>query len=376
MKKNKLFITSIFIIIMNFCSTVCAMSISPSNSNFVAPIENALSMYKILIFSLAIILVICAFRKYFKKKKQLYNEETIFERFDKFDWLTVFLLILMISSPFIALAIGEPNEHVCAMIDDDISYDTGKSAPFTYDQIFIFIQLLAYVWNFILFSNINKNSRDYELEKLRLNAMGESNIIWTFLITGMVVLLNMPVASKPIIYIYPETETSVQVSVGHPEKLSCVYPEYDAEDGWEVIAKPNGDLIDTKTGRNLYCLYWEGNQKQEYKFNDGFVVAGKDSAKFLEEKLAILGLNEREANEFIIYWLPKLEANKYNLIRFETTEEIEEYMPLNIEPKPDSLIRIMMDFKGLNRPLEIEEQKLETVVREGYTVVEWGGSEF
>ena len=182
--------------------------------------------------------------------------------------------------------------------------------------------------------------------------------------------------AKPVIYIYPEAETTVQVSVGYPEKLSCVYPEYDEEEGWEVIAKPNGDLVDTRTGRNLYCLYWEGNQKAEYKFKDGFVVAGKDSAKFLEEKLAILGLNEREANEFIIYWLPKLEANKYNLIRFETAEEIEEYMPLNIEPKPDTVIRIVMDFKGSNRPIEIEEQKLERVVREGYTVVEWGGSEF
>ena len=181
---------------------------------------------------------------------------------------------------------------------------------------------------------------------------------------------------KPVIYIYPETETEVQVSVGYPEKLSCVYPEYDTEEGWKVIAQPNGDLVDTKTGRNLYCLYWEGNQKQEYKFKDGFVVAGEDSAKFLEEKLAILGLNEREANEFIIYWLPKLEANKFNLIRFETMEEIEEYMPLNIEPNPDTVIRIVMDFKGLNRPIEIEEQKLEQVEREGYTVVEWGGSEF
>jgi hypothetical protein len=51
-------------------------------------------------------------------------------------------------------------------------------------------------------------------------------------------------------------------------------------------------------------------------------------------------------------------------------------MPLNIEPKPDTLICVVMDFKGLNRPIEIEEQKLETAIREGYTVVEWGGSEF
>ena len=222
------------------------------------------------------------------------------------------------------------------------------------------------------------NQDDYEMKKKELKYIGIRNVILAVLLSGSASLLGtiQNLVAKPVIYIYPETETKVQVSVGYPEKLSCVYPEYDTEEGWEVIAKPNGDLIDTRTGRNLYCLYWEGNQKQEYKFKDGFLVAGKDSAKFLEEKLTILGLNEREANEFIIYWLPKLEANKYNLIRFETMEEIEEYMPLNIEPKPDTVIRIVMDFKGLNRPIEIEEQKLERVVREGYTVVEWGGSEF
>ena len=237
-------------------------------------------------------------------------------------------------------------------------------------------------WLDVEIAHANKNKqmekiKEFELKKKELNSKTKRNVILAVLvfISGASLNLTQNLA-KPVIYIYPETETTVQVSVGHPEKLSCVYPEYDAEEGWEVIAKPNGDLVDTKTGRNLYCLYWEGNQKQEYKFKDGFVVAGEDSAKFLEEKLAILGLNEREANEFIIYWLPKLEANKYNLIRFETIEEIEEYMPLNVEPKPDTLIRVMMDFKGLNRSIEIEEQKLEQVTREGYTVVEWGGSEF
>ena len=212
---------------------------------------------------------------------------------------------------------------------------------------------------------------DTEIKPQRKYGFIVRNLIVICILLGFSQILDafQHLAHKPVIYIYPEAETTVQVSVGYPEKLSCVYPEY-GEEGWKVIAKPNGDLVDTKTGRNLYCLYWEGNQKQEYKFKDGFVVAGEDSAKFLEEKLTILGLNEREANEFIIYWLPKLEANKYNLIRFETMEEIESYMPLNVEPKPDTLIRVVMDFKGLNRPVEIEEQKLETLVREGYTVVE------
>ena len=151
----------------------------------------------------------------------------------------------------------------------------------------------------------------------------------------------------PIIYIYPEHETKVSVTVGRPENLTHTYPKY--EGNWEVIAKPNGDLVDCKTGRNLYALYWEGINTVEPNMEEGFVVKGEDTIKFLEEKLEILGLNEREANEFIIYWLPKLESNKYNFIRFQTEEEINRNMPLEIEPEPDTIIRVVMEYKGKER---------------------------
>ena len=82
-----------------------------------------------------------------------------------------------------------------------------------------------------------------------------------------------------------------------------------------------------------------------------------------------------EAEEFIIYWLPKMENNNYNYIRFETIEEQNQIMPLKIEPKPKCLIRIMMDWKPLDNKIEVKEQILKTPKREGYTVVEWGGSE-
>ena len=178
---------------------------------------------------------------------------------------------------------------------------------------------------------------------------------------------------KPIIYIYPEEETKVTVKVGNVQNLICTYPKYD--NGWEVIAKPNGDLVDCKTGRNLYALYWEGINTVEPNMEEGFVVKGEDTIKFLEEKLEILGLNEREANEFIIYWLPKLESNKYNFIRFQTEEEINNNMPLEITPAPDTIIRVMMEFKALEEPIKVQEQQLETPQRNGYTVVEWGGTE-
>ena len=183
--------------------------------------------------------------------------------------------------------------------------------------------------------------------------------------------------AKPIIYIYPEQETIVNAKLGNPENLTCTYPKYDEDEGWKVKANPNGDLQEIETGRNLYALYWEGIGTKVYDYSnpkEGFIVEGENTAEFLEEKLEILGLNDREKEEFIVYWLPQMEKNKYNYIRFETKDEIEEEMPLEIEPKPDTVIRVLMDWKALDEKIEIKEQKLESVQRNGYTVVEWGGS--
>ncbi len=142
-----------------------------------------------------------------------------------------------------------------------------------------------------------------------------------------------------------------------------------------MFAQKDGTLVDENTGRILYGLYWEGANFPAVQSEEGFVVKGSESAAFLEEKLAILGLNERESEEFIVYWLPKLEANNYNYIHFETNELLDEYMPINVSPKPDSVIRIAMSFKGLDEPIKVVEQELMTPVREGFTLVEWGGSE-
>ena len=179
---------------------------------------------------------------------------------------------------------------------------------------------------------------------------------------------------KPIIYLYPKKETEVSVKLKYPEKITCSYPEYN--DGWNVIAYPDGTLIDTKTNRTLYSLYWQGNNVVIPKTNTGFIVKGEDTIKFLEEKLEILGLNEKESEEFIIYWLPKMQNNKYNYIRFATLDEINEYMPIEFSVQPDNLIRIFMQYKAINKPFEVIPQELHTPERSGFTVVEWSGTEF
>ena len=190
---------------------------------------------------------------------------------------------------------------------------------------------------------------------------------------------NLDMPKKPIVYLYPTVDTDVTVKLGKPEEITASYPTYDAGTGWRVLAKPSGELVDLQSGRNLYALYYE-SRLLDYKFaveGNGFVVKREDITSFLEDKLARLGLSEREAEEFIVYWLPRLSEYEYNYIRFATVDEINQAMPLEINPAPDTIIRVLMTYKGLDEPLAgVKEQQLpDTPTRTGFTAVEWGGSE-
>ncbi len=179
-------------------------------------------------------------------------------------------------------------------------------------------------------------------------------------------------AAKPVIYLYPEKKTEVLVKLDFAGDLTVTYPAYN--DGWNVIASPDGSLVNLADGREYSYLFWEGVSDYEYSMEQGFVVKGADTAAFLQEKLALLGLTPREYNEFIVYWLPRMLDNPYNLITFQF-EDYAENARLMIEPAPDSVLRVFMTFTALETPIEIPEQTLPTFERHGFTVVEWGGTE-
>ena len=175
--------------------------------------------------------------------------------------------------------------------------------------------------------------------------------------------------AKPVVYLYPEEETEVTVRLDYDGDLTTTYPAY--ADGWTVTAAPDGTLTG-EDGREYYCLFWEGTPSWEYDLSTGFCVRGEDSAAFLEEALSDLGLTDREANEFLIYWLPKLEANPYNLLSFQT-KGYTDHARLTVSPQPDTVLRVFLAFKALEEPVEIKPQTLTAPAREGFTVVEWGG---
>lgn len=56
-------------------------------------------------------------------------------------------------------------------------------------------------------------------------------------------------------------------------------------------------------------------------------------------------------------------------------EEVNTNMPLDFSLEPDTLIRVLMTYKRLDKPINIQEQQLETPQRIGFVAVEWGGTE-
>ena len=77
-------------------------------------------------------------------------------------------------------------------------------------------------------------------------------------------------AAKPVIYLYPEKETTVTVKLDYAGTLTCTYPAYG--DGWTVTACPDGTLTDD-AGQTYSYLYWEGTDTIAYDFSQGFCVA-------------------------------------------------------------------------------------------------------
>ena len=175
---------------------------------------------------------------------------------------------------------------------------------------------------------------------------------------------------KPVIYLYPEEETEVSVRLELNGSLTCTYPAY--QDGWIVTAMPDGTLY--ADGKAYNYLYWEGQTDALWDWSKGFCVKGEETAVFLEDALEKLGLTRREANEFIVYWLPLMQENPYNLISFQT-DAYTDAAKLDIQPAPNTLIRVFMTWQGSDVVVPVEPQELTAPERTGFTAVEWGGTE-
>ena len=191
---------------------------------------------------------------------------------------------------------------------------------------------------------------------------------------------------KPVVYVYPEEEQGLTMTIDVKGTLDMVYPaperQVQTEEGtrasWTISAAPDGTLTDA-SGRSYPYVFWEGPVRQDTP-ERGFIVAREDAVPFLEEKLGQLGLSDKEAADFITYWAPRIRANEYTFVSFDASSYAQQVTysfadEAGNQVVPDTFIRVFMTIRAADANEEVTPQVFgPTPTRSGFTAVEWGGA--
>ncbi len=178
---------------------------------------------------------------------------------------------------------------------------------------------------------------------------------------------------KPVIYLYPEKNTLVRVQVGI-EEFTKTIPAYGPK-GWTVLARASGLLTNMVDKMNYPYLFWEGTSSKNLEASSTWTLAKADVATELPKALLGMGLNEKETQDFMEFWQPKLEAVSEPFVEFSFVgnKAMDEIAPLTIVPAPDQVIRIFMLYRGVAQS-GLEMPTYTPAVRTGFTAIEWGGT--
>ncbi len=190
---------------------------------------------------------------------------------------------------------------------------------------------------------------------------------------------------KPIIYLYPETPTFVDVFIETVGTVFVSKPQIEQlgglalsekREGWkQVLAYPNGNL--SYQGNQYRELFYETDVEDFEKPTNGISISKENAEAELKQILTRLGLNTFEINEFLEFWVPILKNQdkpyiQFSLIQGAAKDEIDKVI---INPKPETFIEILAYFKPLDTPFQGSTLILPShpPKRIGFTAVEWGG---
>ena len=176
------------------------------------------------------------------------------------------------------------------------------------------------------------------------------------------------VVRKPNMYIYPQENINLDVSINFPNGGSIItsVPEYN--NGWHIAVDSTG-LINKK----YRFLFYESDIPNLCQFEKGWIVNKDDLPDFFLNNLKKTGFSEDEINDFLDYWIPKLNSSPNYVIYPQYSDEIEKMIQLHFSIKPDNIIRLFYEIKKMSTPeISVKEPKIPAFSRNGFTVVEWG----
>ena len=177
---------------------------------------------------------------------------------------------------------------------------------------------------------------------------------------------ELPLLKKPAIYLYPKTKQRINVSLAINGTITTSIPLYAK--GWSVIVEPNGTI------NNQYdYLFYENTLNTMELPNNGWIKRANVLDKWFDIILPRLGFNSKEKEQFKAYWLPSFDKEKLYEIKLFERSFLAKNMKLSIDPKPDTLIRVIFSFKQIKERYSLRTPQITTPKRVGFHVLEWGG---
>lgn len=173
---------------------------------------------------------------------------------------------------------------------------------------------------------------------------------------------------KPNIYIYPNEKIDLSLKIYFPigGEIVTSIPEYGK--GWEIKVDTNGLINNTYS-----YLFYESTQPDVWQRQYGWIIKTDELESFFRKNMNDYGFKNNEIDDFIEYWIPRLNDYPYYTIYPQTKNLINSVITLDFSKQPDNLLRLFYVVKGNN---QIQDKLIEPTIanfeRTGYFVTEWG----
>lgn len=173
---------------------------------------------------------------------------------------------------------------------------------------------------------------------------------------------------KPNIYIYPDEQIELSVNLKFPMggKIVASNPEYG--NGWNILVDTSGLINNTYP-----YLFYESTQPDVWQRNYGWIIQADNLESFFRQNMADYGFNDREINDFIEYWIPRLTDYPLYTIYPQTKSIIDDVIQLDFSKQPENILRLFYVINGHNQlQNKLTAPIIDGFKREGYFVAEWG----
>ncbi|MBU8934400.1 MAG: hypothetical protein KOO62_10385 [candidate division Zixibacteria bacterium] len=172
-------------------------------------------------------------------------------------------------------------------------------------------------------------------------------------------------AMAPNLYLYPETEAQVAVTLSFPNGGHVTESEPPYNMGWNVEVSPDGIIDDTYD-----YLFYEALLPCDFNTDAGWMLTTDRLELEFRTLLTNLGFVGREIDDFVTYWVPLLDDAPYYGVY---PQDVNSLIDLAILPQPTSIMRQLLLIRPFNRPIAIQAPPDDgPFVREGFTAAEWG----